>query len=424
MAPVKSISSVADALDAPRTVSALTAPEQYAIAGVRLASACAGFSAANRPDLALIELATGSSTSLLTTRNTMVAAPVQVARAHWQQQGAQALEQPGYWLVNALNANSATGAKGLQNARLCCSQLADLAQVAAESVLPFSTGVIGTPLDMPKLLPQLPVLFDGLSDSGWLACARAIMTTDTEPKLSSKYLEIGGQPIRLTGVAKGVAMLNPNMATTLCFTATDAGVEPSVLHRMHQRVLDGTINRISIDGDTSTNDCSALAATGRGAQLRRASELQALEEVLTELYAELAEAMIRDAEGAQHVIEVRVEGGASTEVCRLVADTVANSVLLKACLSASEPNWGRVLMAIGNSTSRVDFDQVSVWLGDVLAFDRGQPAATYTEEAGFSALDVPRQLIRIDLGQGTATDYALTSDLTQEYVRLNSEYRT
>ena len=397
------------------------------IAGCRLASVEAGLCYQNRRDLVLFELAPGTSVSALTTRNQVVAAPVLQLRQHLGTFAGQLTDTNCYWLVNAGQANAVTGPEGLEDCRRHCTELAEMAGVPVERVLPFSTGLVSGRIPLKPMLAALPKLLAGLSEVGWEQASEAILTTDTRPKLAWRELSINGQTVRLAGIAKGAAMIKPDMATTLSFVATDAAVPPELAQQMHRRAVDATFNRICVEGDTSTNDCSTLAATGLGqgrAELS-ALELPVLEQALRELLAELAAAVVSDAEGAGRLVRIEVGGGGDVAECRQVADTLARSVLVKTCLAAGDPNWGRLLVALGYSgIENLELDKVSVWLGDVLVFENGAPAPDYREEQGAEALAGREQRIRLDLGRGTAEDYALTCDLTVRYVQMNSELRS
>ena len=397
------------------------------IEGIRIATAAAGLNYEGRDDMTLFELAAGTSVSALTTQNQFAAAPVLRLRQNLPALTAGATTGTSYWLVNAGNANACTGAAGAADVRDYCAALGELAAVPEALVLPFSTGVIGVPLNMPPLLAALPGLLGGLRGDGWDAAADAIHTTDTRRKIVSGGATVGGQSIKMVGIAKGAAMIKPNMATMLSFAATDALVPAPLLAEVHRRAVDRTFNRICVEGDTSTNDCSMLAATGRagGEPLTDAADLAALEVVLCGLLGELAEAIVADAEGAECLARIEVSGGRDGAECRLVADILARSVLLKTSLSSSESMWGRVLMALGYADlPDLDRARVSLWFGDLPVFAGGELVDGYSEDEGRQALSGREQRIRLHLGRGEAEDYALTCDLTARYVEMNSNYRT
>lgn len=397
------------------------------IAGIRVSSLTADLHYQGRPDLALIEIAEGASLSVLTTRNQAAAPPVLLTRECLKKLGGKPTSEKSYWLVNSGNANAATGADGMKDARDTCEALGRLAGVSAPMVMPFSTGIIGVRLNAERLINTLPGLYERLDEHGWEGAALAIMTTDCKEKQAFRSAQIGGREIHLAGIAKGAAMLKPDMATMLSFAATDATCAPELLAQIHRRAVNRTFNRICVEGDTSTNDCATLAATAQDGSSKplNAAEAAGLEEMLCDLCGELAEGMVRDAEGASHLIRIEVNGGRDGKECRQVADAIARCVLLKTCLATADPNWGRVLMALGYSGIQdLDLNTVSLYLGDVIAFERGSIAPSYSEKAGYEALNQYEQRIVLDLGRGEAKDYALTCDITQEYVSKNSDFRT
>ena len=400
----------------------LIAPQSLpAIAGIRIGAVSAGLYGKPRPDLALIELAENSTCAAVFTRNAFAAAPVIVAREHLQREGVR------YCLINAGNANAGTGTAGLENARRCCTAAAG--RDRAESVLPFSTGVIGEPLPIAKIEAALPALHAALDEDNWLALAGAIMTTDTVAKGLSHTVEIDGVPVTVTGTAKGAGMIRPDMATMLAFIATDAAIEQPLLDDMLRRAVAKSFNRICVDGDMSTNDACVLMASGKAPLplLRDASApaCQILQEAVDTVAAGLARAIVRDGEGATKFITVSVEEGATEVECLAAAYAVATSPLVKTAFFASDPNWGRILAAVGRAGLRdLDINRVSLYLDEVCIASYGGRDPSYTEEAGRRVMQRDEIRMRILLGRGEAAETVWTTDLSHEYVRINAEYRT
>ncbi len=384
------------------------------IPGIRLATVEAGIRYRDRPDLALFELAAGSETAALFTRNAFCAAPVQIARAHL------AAAKPRYLLVNAGNANAGTGAAGRQAALACCEALARQAGVATEQVLPFSTGVIGEHLPAARITAALPRLLAELAPGAWPNAAQAIMTTDTRPK--SAFVEIDGA--RIAAIAKGAGMIRPDMATMLAFVCTDASLSAAETDALLREQVGQSFNRITVDGDTSTNDACALTATGAAGPLRGRQRAQ-FREALGEVFRNLAQAIIRDAEGASKFITVRVSEGKTTGECLQVAYAVAQSPLVKTACFASDPNWGRVLAAVGRAgLADLELAKLHILLGGKLVVANGEPAPGYSEQAGLAAMAGTDIEIAICLGRGACEESVWTSDLSHEYIRINAEYRT
>jgi glutamate N-acetyltransferase/amino-acid N-acetyltransferase len=394
-------------------------PPLAAVAGVRLGTASAGVRKPGRRDLVVIELAPGTASAGLFTRNAFCAAPVQIARDHLHRTA------PRYWVINTGNANAGTGRPGLDAAREVCAALAGHVGVAAEQVLPFSTGVIGEPLPAERIVAALPNAVAALDADGWRLAAEGILTTDTRPKGASRALRIAGRDLTVTGIAKGAGMIRPDMATMLAFVATDARVPAPQLQALLAAAAARSFNRITIDGDTSTNDALMLAATGAVAAELDAAALAALGEAVAEVCIELAQAVVRDGEGATKFVTVRVEGGADPAECLAVAYTVAESPLVKTALFASDPNWGRILAAAGRAgVAGLDVGRVSLWLDEVLIAAGGARAPGYTEAAGQRVMDRDEITIRLHLGRGDSAETLWTTDLSHEYVRINAEYRT
>ena len=395
------------------------------VPGVRLATVCAGIKKPGRRDLVVLELAPGSHCAGVFTRNAFCAAPVVVAREHL----GLTRGRPNYLLVNTGNANAGTGERGLADARRCCEALAEMAGVDAKGVLPFSTGVIGEPLPVGRITDALPLAIQGLTGDGWLEAAHGIMTTDTRPKGHSLRFSCEGRDYTITGIAKGAGMIRPNMATMLGFLATDAAVSQPVLQALITEAAELSFNRISVDGDTSTNDACVLAATGAaGNPLLETLEgalYDALREAVQAVCVELAQGLVRDGEGASKFVTIAVNGGRNEQECLDVAFTIAHSPLVKTALFASDPNWGRLLAAIGRAgLPELDVNRVSVFLNGVLIAENGCRSASYTEEQGVAAMAPEEITIRVELDRGAAEAQVWTTDFSYDYVRINAEYRT
>ena len=394
-----------------------------AVPGVRLAAVAAGIRYQNRQDLCLLELAPGAQCAAVFTRNAFCAAPVILARRHL------AAAAPRYLLINSGNANAGTGHRGLADAEASCAALAALAACSAEAVLPFSTGVIGEPLPVDRLAAALPAALAGLDAEAWPRAARAIMTTDTRPKLVSRPFVIAGRRAVVTGIAKGSGMIRPDMATMLAFLATDVAVEGGLLQACLAEAVATSFNAITVDGDTSTNDACVLVATGALGNdpivEANSADYRALRDAVGALCQDLATAIVRDGEGATKLVTLVVEEAADGGEARRVADTIAHSPLVKTALFASDPNWGRILAAVGRSgLEGLDIDRVRIWLGDTLVVRDGGRDPGYTEEAGRAAMAGPEIGIRVALGRGQARAQVLTCDLSYDYVKINAEYRT
>lgn len=406
-------------------VGSAVLPELYPVPGVRLGTVSAGIKKPGRKDLVLLELAEGASSAAVFTRNAFCAAPVTVAREHLQASS----QRPRYLLINTGNANAGTGQPGLEAARACTAAVAARAGVAAEAVLPFSTGVIGEPLPVACIQAAIPAAFDALVADGWADAATGIMTTDTRPKGMSLRFVAGGSEYVITGIAKGAGMIRPNMATMLAYIATDMAVEPALLQRLLGSVVETTFNRITVDGDTSTNDACVLVATGAAGtppiSEDGSSSYQALHKALEQVCLALAQGLVRDGEGASKFVTVQVNGGLTEQECLDVAFTIAHSPLVKTALFASDPNWGRLLAAIGRAgLVELNVDSVAVYLNEVLIAEQGCRAASYTEEQGVAAMTPEDILIRVELNRGSSTASVWTTDFSYDYVRINAEYRT
>lgn len=394
-------------------------PAMPAIEGVRLGTAQAGIKKPGRRDLVVIEVAEGATVAGTFTRNAFCAAPVHVSRRHL------ASGTPRYLVINTGNANAGTGETGMHDAETTCAELGRLVGVPGTSVLPFSTGVIGEPLPMERLLSGLPTALEALSDSGWHAAAEGILTTDTRPKGASATVEISGQTVTINGISKGSGMIKPNMATMLGFVATDAAIEQTLLETLLREGVGRSFNCITVDSDTSTNDACMLIATGRGPRVAGDADLARFRDALDRVLIDLAQAIIRDGEGATKFVTLEVDEARSRQEALDVAFTVAHSPLVKTALYASDANWGRILAAVGRApVDDFDVERVVIDLGEVRLVEGGGRAAGYTEEAGSAVMAGEEIVIRIRLGRGEQAATVWTSDLSHEYVSINADYRS
>jgi len=396
----------------------------HPVVGVELGFAEAGIRKANRRDLMLMRFAPGTRIAGVFTQNSFAAAPVQTCRRHLA-----ARDSFRGLVVNAGNANCGTGDIGLRASRTTCEAAARLLGCSPEEILPFSTGVILEPLPVDRIEAALPACVASLDADRWADAATAIMTTDTVPKGASAKTAIDGRTVTVTGIAKGVGMLQPNMATMLAFIATDALVSRAMLDRLVREVADVSFNRVTVDGDTSTNDSFVLAATGRagGTEIvgTDGPDYVALRDAIVAVAAPLAQAIARDGEGATKFITVRVEGARDEGEALRVARGIANSPLVKTAFFASDPNLGRLLMAIGNAgINDLDTAGVDLWLGDVRVIDGGGRAATYREEDGARVMQPSEITVSVALGRGEASTTVWTCDYSYDYVKINAEYRT
>lgn len=396
------------------------------VKGLRLGTAEAGIRKLNRRDLTLIELAPGSRAAGVFTQNRFCAAPVQVCKTHLAAAATRAL------VINTGIANAGTGELGVANAQATCKAVGDLLGVAPEAVLPFSTGVILEHLPMERLLAGLPAAKAALQAEGWYHACHAIMTTDTLPKCVSRQVVIDGQTVTLTGMSKGAGMIRPNMATMLGFLATDAALAQPLLEQLVREAADLSFNSITVDGDTSTNDSFILIATGQvGSEIRDAAspQYQALRAAVIEVSQWLAQAIVRDGEGATKFMSIVVEGGKDREECRQIAYAVAHSPLVKTAFFASDPNLGRILAAIGYAgVMDLDVSRLRVWLAggneEVLVAEQGGRAASYAEEAGARIMRNAEITVRVDLARGAAAATVWTCDFSYDYVKINADYRS
>lgn len=402
----------------------LKAPERLRpVAGARLGVAEAPIKKPGRDDVLVMALPEGARVAGVFTQNAFAAAPVLLCRERLRgSRGIRAL------LVNAGNANAATGRAGLADARAATAAAARALGCAPGAVLPFSTGVIGQRLPLDRLLPAVARAAAAAREDGWLEAAQAIMTTDTVPKGCSRRVRTSQGEVTVTGIAKGVGMLCPDMATLLAFVGTDARLTPAAVKRCLREAAAASFNCATVDGDTSTNDSLVLFATAR-AGTREVSpshrDYRAIARAVTEVCIELAQAVVRDGEGATRFVTVRVGGARSTAEARQVAYAVAHSPLVKTALFAGDANWGRLAMAIGKAGVRgLDSGRVSLWLDDVAVLRRGQPHPAYREAQGAAVLAKPELAIRIELGRGRAQARIWTCDFSYDYVKINAEYRT
>ncbi|HEY6863055.1 MAG TPA: bifunctional glutamate N-acetyltransferase/amino-acid acetyltransferase ArgJ [Burkholderiales bacterium] len=395
----------------------------HPVRGVRLGVAQAGIRKANRTDLLLVALDPGASAAGVFTRNRFCAAPVLVAKEHLDAgTSVRAL------VVNTGVANAGTGETGIARARETCREAARLLGCDASQVLPFSTGVIMEPLPADRIAAALPRCVAGLSESRWSEAAAAIMTTDTVPKAASRRVRAGDASIGFTGIAKGAGMIHPDMATMLAFIAFDARVAPALLQRMVERAAAASFNRITVDGDTSTNDAFIVMATGKAGppiESERDPGFASVYEGLEDVAKRLAQAIVRDGEGATKFITVRIEQGADAAECDRVAYAIAHSPLVKTAFFASDPNLGRILAAIGYAgIADLDVSRVDVYLDDVLVAKGGARAAGYREEDGQRVMKKAEIAVRVALGRGAAGTEIWTCDLSHDYVSINADYRS
>ena len=407
---------------------ATPAPEKlFPVAGVRLGVAEAGIRKLDRRDLTLLEVEAGATVAGVFTQNRFCAAPVHLCRQHLASgRDIRAL------VINTGIANAGTGDEGMRAAQDTCAAVGQLLGVDASQVLPFSTGVILEPLPVDRLVAALPRCRDDLQADRWHAAAHAIMTTDTVAKAASRRVEIDGKTVTVTGMSKGAGMIKPNMATMLGFVATDAGVAAPLLQQLVREAADESFNCITVDGDTSTNDSIIVIATGQsGAQFNDAAQpgFDALRTAITSVAVELAQAIIRDGEGATKFITIAVEGGRNRDECKRVGYAIGHSPLVKTAFFASDPNLGRILAAIGYADiDSLDVDNVRVWLGsegeEVLVAENGGRADSYREEDGSRIMKSAEITVRVDLGRGAASGKVYSCDFSYDYVKINADYRS
>ena len=394
------------------------------IDGIRLASCTAGIYKKPRPDLVFIECCSGSQAAAVFTKNAFSAAPVQIARQHLKIQSSL-----NGLLINAGNANAGTGAAGVKAAKLTCEHLAQLKQVPSESILPFSTGVIGELLPAEKICQAMPELINKLDGNGWLDAARAIMTTDTISKAVSRKTCIEDREVSISGMAKGSGMIHPDMATMLAFIATDAVIARPVLQQILERATEKSFNRISVDGDTSTNDACVLMATARSGNrsITRIDDpaVQDFITTLEQVCLELAHAIVRDGEGATKFVTLDIMNGRNINECKQAATAIAHSPLIKTALFASDPNWGRILAAVGRAgLDNLDVNRIEIYIDNVCIVRNGSRDPDYTEKQGQAVFSRPEITLHINLNRGNETLQFWTCDFSYDYVRINADYRT
>ncbi|MBX9872960.1 MAG: bifunctional glutamate N-acetyltransferase/amino-acid acetyltransferase ArgJ [Burkholderiaceae bacterium] len=408
----------------PVNLSAPNPAELFPVAGVRIGVAEAGVRKANRKDLTVVLLDEGASVSGVFTQNRFCAAPVQVCREHLAAgKGIRAM------VINTGNANAGTGAEGLQRARSTCAALAQRLGIAPEQILPFSTGVIMEQLPSERIEAGLPAAIADAREDNWARAAEGIMTTDTVPKAFGAQVVIGGVKVSITGISKGAGMIRPNMATMLGYMATDARVSPSVMQQLARELAEGSFNRVTVDGDTSTNDSFVVIASNKAAhpviESLDSADGQKLKAAMLEVARKLAQAIVRDGEGATKFITVRVQDGRSAEECRLVAYAIAHSPLVKTAFYASDPNLGRILAAVGYAgIADLDQSKIDLYLDDVHVAVQGGRNPAYREEDGQRVMKQSEITVRVALGRGTAEDTVWTCDFSHDYVTINADYRS
>ncbi|MEY8204192.1 MAG: bifunctional glutamate N-acetyltransferase/amino-acid acetyltransferase ArgJ [Bermanella sp.] len=395
----------------------------HPINGLKMGYSNAGIKQTERPDVVVFELAQGATSAGVFTQNAFCAAPVQICKAHLQQASTQ------YLLINTGNANAGTGEPGYADAMAICQALADAKGVDVRSVLPFSTGVIGERLPLAKITSALPSALNTMDAGNWFAASRGIMTTDTLPKGTSCQFEYQGTTFSISGISKGAGMIKPNMATMLGFIATDAKVSKEILQAICHELAEKSFNRITIDGDTSTNDSCILMATGAsgGAELTDKNDAfyGVLKAQLEKVFICLAQAIVRDGEGASKFVSINVSGCNNNAEALEIAYTVAHSPLVKTALFASDANWGRILAAVGRSHVKdIRVEDIQIHLDEVCIVNNGARAEDYTEEAGSAVMAQDELSINISMGRGTASETVWTTDLSHDYVSINADYRS
>lgn len=394
----------------------------HPVKGVQIGIASAGIKKPGKKDITVFRFAPGTQVAGVFTTNRFCAAPVQICKKRLAvRQDIEAL------LINTGNANAGTGEQGYQDALTTSAALAQALAIHDDQVLPFSTGVILEPLPVDKILPAIPQAVSHLADNEWFNAAHSIMTTDTVPKIASKQLQLGGQTVTITGISKGAGMIRPNMATMLGFMATDAGIEAEVLQKITTEIANKSFNRITVDGDTSTNDSFIIAATGQSgvAPAVDSEDFKTLYAALTDIAKELAQKIIRDAEGATKFITVQIEQANTSEEALKIAYAIAHSPLVKTAFFASDPNLGRILAAIGYAgVTDLDTSQLELYLGDVLVAKDGGRNPEYREEQGQAVMNEAEILVRVVLHRGIITETVYTCDFSHDYVSINADYRS
>ncbi|MDI1237903.1 MAG: bifunctional glutamate N-acetyltransferase/amino-acid acetyltransferase ArgJ [Polaromonas sp.] len=412
----------------PVNLIATPADQLHPVPGVRWGIAEAGIRKAGRKDLSVLLLDQGASVGAVFTQNRFCAAPVQICREHLARNGGQSLGIRAM-LINTGNANAGTGADGLSRAHASCIALARELNIAPEQILPFSTGVIMEPLPHERIAAGLPAALADAKADNWGRAAEAIMTTDTVAKAFSSRITLGGVPVTITGTAKGAGMIRPNMATMLGFLATDACVAQGLMAQLATELAEGSFNRITVDGDTSTNDSFVVIASNQASHATITSldspDGQALKSAMLDIAKKLAQAIVRDGEGATKFITVRVEGGKTGAECRQVAYAIAHSPLVKTAFFASDPNLGRILAAVGYAgIADLDQTKIDLYLDDVLVAQHGGRHPGYVEADGQRVMKQSEITVRVVLGRGQAFDTVWTCDLSYDYVKINADYRS
>lgn len=400
-------------------------PVMHPVKGFKLGVTRAHVRKPDRRDLVVMQAAAGSTVAGAFTTNAFCAAPVQVCRKHLR----EGQSQSGSWylVTNTGFANAGTGAVGMDDCLVVCAALAERSGVALEHVLPFSTGVIGERLPVERVVAGLAACLENLDESGWSEAAHGIMTTDTRPKGASLQLLLQGKTVSITGIAKGAGMIRPNMATMLSYLATDAAVETALLQKLIREAVELSFNRATVDGDTSTNDSCIIVATAQSGAIvtENSADFEAFRAGLTQILVELAQAVVKDGEGATKFVTVSVEGALSVEEAKEVAFTVAHSPLVKTALFASDPNWGRILAAVGRANvQQLDVEKVYLHLDDVLVAEKGGLSAEYREAQGAAVMQKDAFTIRLSLGRGDARADVWTTDFSYDYVKINADYRS
>ena len=398
-----------------------TFPIMHPVPGITLGTACAGIKQTVRDDILIIQMVEHSTCAAVFTQNAFCAAPVLVAKAHLSQ-------APRWLLINSGNANAGTGQQGMADALATCADLAEVTQGVATQVLPFSTGVIGQTLPVNKIKAALPEAIGNLSENNWTKAATAIMTTDTFAKGVSKIIDIDGHSITINGISKGAGMIQPNMATMLGFITTDAKIEQAILQHCLAQAVEQSFNRITVDGDTSTNDACVVMASGcsQVPEIKADTDNYAIfADALLTVCKQLAEAIVRDGEGATKLMRIVVEQALTDEEAVRVGKTIAHSPLVKTAFFASDPNWGRILAAVGRAgVENLVLDNVELYLDEVCIVRNGGRADDYTEEAGQQVMNQEEITVTVKLGRGQAMQEVLTCDFSYDYVKINAEYRT
>ncbi len=396
-------------------------PEMNSVSGIKLATYNAGIKQTERNDVLIVEMDKEAVCAGVFTQNAFCAAPVIIAKDHIQ-------HNPRWLLVNSGNANAGTGQQGMKDAMTCCTSLASAIDGNKQQVMPFSTGVIGENLPVEKITNGMTKAVTGLNENHWDKAAHAIMTTDTFAKGASIVITLDGCPVTITGISKGAGMIQPNMATLLAFVATDAKIKQSLLQQCLFDAVDQSFNRITVDGDTSTNDSCILMASGCSSapEITQDSEsFTIFSNAVQDVCKRLAELIIRDGEGATKLMRIRVEQAADNAEAILLGKTIAHSPLVKTAFFASDPNWGRILAAVGRSgIEQMDLNKIEIYLDDICIVKNGERAESYSEQQGQQVMNKEEILVRVVLARGTATEEILTCDLSYDYVKINAEYRT